>query len=174
VVDFLKEQKDKKLRIRKRRRARFAEGDLANRDDRKGDGKAKEEASEKKRAFDEAFQGAGPKQYADTQSGKLGVDLSIQVQNLRNQNRLDQDRPAQFQAATCLESAASGIDEGFDAKMTLVTVKAQTMPTSASWKRHNIVKDVYRLGNHIVWVTPSGTALVIDSHDGKTALRRGD
>jgi Ca-activated chloride channel family protein len=29
---------------------------------------------------------------------------------------------------------------------------------------------VYRLGNHVVWVTPSGTALVIDTTDGKEKL----
>jgi Ca-activated chloride channel family protein len=32
------------------------------------------------------------------------------------------------------------------------------------------MKDVYRLGNHLVWVTPSGTALVIDASDGKDKL----
>ena len=32
------------------------------------------------------------------------------------------------------------------------------------------VKDVFRLGNHLVWVTPSGTALVIDTTDGKEKM----
>ena len=29
---------------------------------------------------------------------------------------------------------------------------------------------MFRLGNHLVWVTPSGTALVVDSADGKDEL----
>jgi len=29
---------------------------------------------------------------------------------------------------------------------------------------------VFRLGNHLVWVAPSGTALVIDTSDGKSEL----
>ena len=37
------------------------------------------------------------------------------------------------------------------------------------------MKDVFQLGNHLVWVTPNGTALVIDTSDGKDKLeRRGD
>ena len=32
------------------------------------------------------------------------------------------------------------------------------------------MKDVYRLGNHVVWIAPSGTALVIDANDGKEKL----
>ena len=32
------------------------------------------------------------------------------------------------------------------------------------------MKDVYRLGNHLVWMAPNGTALVIDTTEGKTKL----
>ena len=32
------------------------------------------------------------------------------------------------------------------------------------------VKEVFRLGNHLVWVAPSGAALVIDTTDGKDKL----
>jgi Ca-activated chloride channel homolog len=35
--------------------------------------------------------------------------------------------------------------------------------------RHPEMKDVLRLGNRVVWVTPCGTALVIDA-DGKETL----
>jgi Ca-activated chloride channel family protein len=32
------------------------------------------------------------------------------------------------------------------------------------------MKDVYRLGNYVVWTAPSGQALVIDVNDGKEKL----
>jgi len=32
------------------------------------------------------------------------------------------------------------------------------------------MKDVFRLGNHVLWVTPNKTALVIDTEDGKETL----
>jgi Ca-activated chloride channel family protein len=37
-------------------------------------------------------------------------------------------------------------------------------------ERQPQVKDVFKLGNHLVWVAPNGTALVIDTNDGKDQL----
>ena len=37
-------------------------------------------------------------------------------------------------------------------------------------ERQPEIKEVFRLGNHLVWITPSGTALVIDTSDGKEKL----
>ena len=36
------------------------------------------------------------------------------------------------------------------------------------------MKDVFRLGNHVVWVAPSGTALIVDVNDGKEKLGDGE
>ena len=32
------------------------------------------------------------------------------------------------------------------------------------------MKDVFKLGNHVLWIAPNGTALVIDSEDGKDRI----
>jgi Ca-activated chloride channel family protein len=32
------------------------------------------------------------------------------------------------------------------------------------------MKDVFRLGNHLVWVAPGGQALVVDTQDGKEKM----
>jgi Ca-activated chloride channel family protein len=32
------------------------------------------------------------------------------------------------------------------------------------------MKDVYRLGNHLMWMAPNGTAVVIDTSVGKEKL----
>jgi len=37
-------------------------------------------------------------------------------------------------------------------------------------ERHPKVKEVFQLGNYVVWVAPNGTALVIDPNDGKKEL----
>jgi Ca-activated chloride channel family protein len=37
-------------------------------------------------------------------------------------------------------------------------------------ERHPKVREVFQLGNHLVWVTPSGTNLVIDTAEGKEKL----
>jgi Ca-activated chloride channel family protein len=36
------------------------------------------------------------------------------------------------------------------------------------------VKDVYLLGNYVIWVTPSGKALVIDANAGAETMSDAD
>jgi Ca-activated chloride channel family protein len=62
------------------------------------------------------------------------------------------------------------IDEKFQAKMPTLVVKALSEAYFRILELQPQMKDVYRLGNHLVWVTPSGTALVIDASDGKDKL----
>jgi Ca-activated chloride channel family protein len=104
------------------------------------------------------------------QAGKLGVDLSVQMQNLRNQTRLDQTALCQVNGRNCLEIGGVWIDEGFDAKMPTLTVKAQSDAYFKLLQKQPKMKEVFRLGNYLVWVTPNGTALVIDTTQGKETL----
>ena len=99
-----------------------------------------------------------------------GVDLSIQNNNLRNQCRLEQTAVRKAAGRNCLEIGGVWIDEGFDPKMPTVTIKAQSDAYFALLAKHPEVKEVFKLGNHLVWVTPSGTALVIDTKDGQDKL----
>jgi Ca-activated chloride channel family protein len=140
----------------------------------KSEGKAAEEAQEKKQAFDKARELLKARQQEGVQTGKLGVDLSLQTYNLRNQNRLENTPTRQVQGRTCLEIGGIWIDEGYDTKMTKVVVKAQSNAYFKLLEKHPEVKDVFRLGNHLVWVTPSGAALIIDTNDGKEELTDGD
>ena len=106
----------------------------------------------------------------DVQTGKLGVDLSLQTDNLRNQSRLTNTANRLVQGRNVLELGGIWIDEGFTAQTKTVTVKAQSDAYFRILERQPQVKDVFRLGNYVVWVTPSGTALVIDTRDGKDKL----
>src|SRR5205809_7711 len=65
-----------------------------------------------------------------------------------------------------IEIGGVWIDEAFNAKMTTVSVKAMSKAYFRMLERQPKVKDVFQLGNHVVWVTPSGTALVIDQGHG--------
>ena len=62
------------------------------------------------------------------------------------------------------------IDEGFDPKLPVVTVKAQSDAYFRILERHAEVKDVFQLGNYVVWVTPSGTVLAVDANNGQEKL----
>ena len=70
----------------------------------------------------------------------------------------------------CLEVGGVWIDEAFTAKTDAVVVKAQSDAYFRILELQPQMKDVYRLGNHLVWVAPSGTALVIDAGSGKDKL----
>jgi Ca-activated chloride channel family protein len=125
---------------------------------------------EQKKVLDQAnsaFKGRDKNQY---QSGQLGVDLSICANNLRCQDRLSLTANRQVQGRNCLEVNGVWIDDTFKADMKTVVVKAQSDAYFRILEKQPQVKDVYRLGNHIVWVTPSGTALVVDTTDGKEKL----
>jgi Ca-activated chloride channel homolog len=110
---------------------------------------------------------AGLKQ---NQAGRLGVELATASNALRAQERLTQTSNKQVQGRNCIEIGGVWIDDQFEAKTATVVVKAQSDAYFAILAKQPKVKEVYLLGNHFVWVTPSGTALVVDGNDGKEKL----
>ncbi len=145
--------------------------------DGKGGGKdrdwyfdAYKEAGKQKKTYDQARLALAREHREEVQAGKLGVDLSIQSNNLRNQSQLTAIALKRVAGRNCLEIGGAWIDEDFDAKMPVVIVKAMSSAYFRILDRQPQVKDVFKLGNHVVWVTPNGTALVIDTNDGKDQL----
>src|SRR5205807_9949841 len=128
---------------------------------------ALKEAGDKKRVYEEARRYLHEREQEKVQGGQLGVDLSIDANNLRNQVRLTQTALRQVAGRNCLEFGGVWIDEDFDAKMPSVIVKAQSAAYFRILERQPQVKEVFKLGNHLVWVTPNHTALIVDANDGK-------
>jgi len=108
------------------------------------------------------------------QSGQLGVDLACASNNLRNQQRVSLTANRQVQGRNVLEVGGVWIDDGYKAETKSVTVKAQSDAYFAILAAHPEMKDVFRLGNSVVWISPSGTALVIDQNDGKEKIEEAD
>jgi Ca-activated chloride channel family protein len=108
------------------------------------------------------------------QAGRLGVDLSLQSNALRNQCQLSNSAVRCVQNRNCLNVAGVWIDEGFDPKMKTVEIKAMSKAYFRLLRRHPEVREVFRLGNHLVWVTPNGTALVVDSRAGREEMSDRD
>jgi Ca-activated chloride channel family protein len=104
------------------------------------------------------------------QAGKLGVDLATASNNLRSQERLTMTANKQVQGRNCIEIGGVWVDDQFEAKTKTLIVKAQSDAYFAILAKHPEIKDVYLLGNHTVWIAPSGIALVIDANDGKEKL----
>ena len=57
-----------------------------------------------------------------------------------------------------------------ETKMPVCGVKAMSDAYFRLLEKQPRLKDVFKLGNHLVWVTPNQTALVIDTGDGKEQL----
>jgi Ca-activated chloride channel family protein len=159
-------------------------GDLAQKRDRlaeeelrkAGDGngvyaaRALSEAKDKKAAFDQANTAFQSGLFRQTQAEKLGVDLSLQTANLRNQCRLEYTAQKNVQGRNCMELGGVWIDDKFDPKLKAVTIKAQSNAYFRMLERQPAVKDVFLLGNYVVWVAPCGDVLVIDGKNGKEEL----
>jgi Ca-activated chloride channel family protein len=106
----------------------------------------------------------------DTHSGKLGVDLSVRLSEMRNQSQLGRAKVRQAAGRTCVNLRGVWVDDSFDPKLTVVKVKAQGAAYFRMLERQPQMREVFRLGNRIVWVTPSRTVLVIAPTDGKDTM----
>jgi Ca-activated chloride channel family protein len=62
------------------------------------------------------------------------------------------------------------IDDGFNPKMEAVNIKAASKAYFRMLERHPSIREVFQLGNYVVWVTPSGKALIIDQNAGQEEL----
>jgi Ca-activated chloride channel family protein len=169
VLDFAKQNQAKPGQLAENR------SELADKDLKKGDGKGAEglalkRASEQKETYDRARRLLHEREMTAVQAGKLGVDLSVQTQNLRNQAKLEQTAVRQVYGRNCLEIGGVWIDEDFDPKMPSLVVKAQSDAYFKLLERQPKLREVFRLGNHLVWVAPNGTCLVIDTSTGKDKL----
>jgi Ca-activated chloride channel family protein len=71
---------------------------------------------------------------------------------------------------TCVEIGGLWIDDKFEAKQQMVVVKAQSDAYFRILEKQPGMKDVFRLGNYVVWTAPNGQALVIDPNEGKEKL----
>jgi len=106
----------------------------------------------------------------NNQTGRLGVDLALASNNLRQQERLTQTANKQVQNRNCIELGGVWIDDAFTAKTKTLAIEAQSEAYFAILAKHPDMKDVFLLGNRVVWIAPSGTALVVDPNSGEEKL----
>jgi len=133
-----------------------------------------QDASERWNAYNLAKEAFKDGDKGKSQTGKLGVDLSCYTNGLRQQERLSQTATRRIGDRNALEVGGVWIDEAYDPKMTVVTIKAQSDAYFRLLERQPSMRDILRIGNHLVYVTPSGTALVIDAGSGSETMSDAD
>jgi Ca-activated chloride channel family protein len=127
-------------------------------------------AEEKKDAYERARELLARRNLDGLAQGKTGVDYAVQNGQLRLQSQMDRSAVCQVWGRQCMEVGGVWIDEGFTARTNAVVVKAQSEAYFKLLAKHPQLKKVFALGNHLVWITPSGTALVIDAGSGKDKM----
>jgi len=103
-------------------------------------------------------------------AGKQGVDLSLQVNELRNQSQVSVTTVREAAGRRCRQVNGGWIDTAFDSKTPTVKVKALSDAYFRLLERQPQLRNVFQLGNSLVWITPSGTALVIAPAEGSERL----
>jgi Ca-activated chloride channel family protein len=107
----------------------------------------------------------------DAQGGNaVAVDVAICSNGLRCQDRLTQTAMRNVNGRNCMDIGGVWIDEHFRAEMKTITIKAQSDAYFRVMEKNTRMKDVFRLGNYVVFVCPNGEALVIDANDGQEQL----
>ena len=124
--------------------------------------------------LDQAKKSFADKDFERAQNGQLGVDLALQNQNLRNETRLRRTASRNIQNRNIIEIGGIWIDDAFDPKMETITIKAMSKAYFRLLELHPEMREVYQLGNHVVWVTPSRQALVIDQGSGRETMADAD
>ena len=122
------------------------------------------------RSYDEAQTALKTKQHGQTQVGRLGVDLSVASNKLRGQSRIALTAIRKAAGRRLLDVGGAWIDECYDPKMKTITIRAMKPAYFRLLERRPELRELFQLGNYIVWVTPSGTALVIDPQNGREKL----
>jgi Ca-activated chloride channel family protein len=141
-----------------------------------GDGadKAVRDAQQQVELLKEAKARMDKKDFGSIQNGQLGVKYSVNNNLLRNQTQVCKSAVRKAFNRTLLECGGVWIDEGFDAKMKTVSVKAMSKAYFSLLERQPKMREVLSLGNHIIWVTPSGQVLLIDTAEGLEELAIAD
>jgi Ca-activated chloride channel family protein len=127
------------------------------------------EALRQKAALEEARAAFG-RDLRRAQENRLGVDLSMQIGQLKGEAQTRRAAARQAAQRQMVEVGGVWIDEGFDPKMPQMVVKALSDGYFRLLEKRPELKEVFQLGNYLIYVTPSGTALIIDLQDGKEQL----
>lgn len=129
-----------------------------------------EKARELKSSLDLARSNFQSGRWRANQVNRLGVHLSVSTNRLKGQRQLAATALRRVGNRNCMEYGGVWIDEAFTPQTPTLAIKAQSDAYFQLLERQPHMKDVLALGNYVVWIAPSGTALVIDADHGKEQL----
>ena len=97
-------------------------------------------------------------------SGKAAIEMAKRLADLKTQGRIDSAPTVRVvDGHRFREVEGAWIDERFDASAETLALRPFGPAYFRILERHPELKDVLSLGDRLVWVSPSGKALVIDA-----------
>jgi Ca-activated chloride channel family protein len=90
------------------------------------------------------------------------------MNELRATDRLATTLSKHAAGRRCVDIGGVWVDEKFAGDAPRVQVKALSAAYFRLLERHAELKEVFALGKRVVWMTPNGTALVIDADGAET------
>ena len=127
-----------------------------------------------KSSLDQAHANFAGGQLFANQVDALGIDLATCTNGLKCQNRLEPTAVRRVASRNCMELGGVWVDEGYTSKIKTVSVKSQSDAYFEILATHPEMKEVFKLGNYLVWITPSGTGLIIDENEGREMLNESE
>lgn len=104
------------------------------------------------------------------QQGRLGVDLSVQMNEMKNQSQQSRQIQRQVNQRNCLEINGVWVDDQFKKETPTIAIKTMSNAYFLLLEKKPEMKEVLQLGSSLVWIAPNGTAIVIDPNTGKEEI----
>ncbi len=139
-----------------------------------GQREALAKAKRAKKTWDKALYNYRNGKADDNRVMSQGIDLSTCTNKLKCETQIQATAIRNVASRNCMELGGVWIDEKFTSQTETVTIRAQSDAYFRILELHPQMKDVFQLGNHIVWIAPNGSALVIDTTDGDEKLSDDD
>src|SRR5262249_22413912 len=106
------------------------------------------------RSYEEAGRRLNRKELRKVQAGNwTAVDVAVCINNLRSQDRLTPTANRDVLGRNFVDIGGVWIDDDFRGTMKTLVIKAQSDAYFQVLMRNPRMKDVFRLGNHLVFVT---------------------
>jgi len=99
-------------------------------------------------------------------SGASGVELALQLKKLRTEDKAGASNRCKAAGRDCTQINGFWCDDTFEAKVETIKVKALGKAYFRMLEKHPELKEVFKLGQKVIWVTPSGKALWITPDEG--------
>lgn len=123
-----------------------------------------------KETLDQANRALRAGDLQQTQQGRLGVDLSVQMNEMKNQSQQSRQIQRQVNQRNCLEVNGVWVDDQYKKETPTFAIKTMSNAYFQLLEKKPEMKDVLQLGASLVWIAPNGTAIVIDPNTGKEEI----